>query len=116
MHHGGASGQVGAEANAVAVGDSYPGGYHVVQHCRELVDQANLNPVALGGQFGPGEFEVVDLERSKVCPHTVGERPEDSVDVHAVRRYGPVAEHVKTQVGVDGVDGGIGEVSDECRH
>src|SRR6478609_7709884 len=52
VHHGGAGGQVGAEADPVGVGDADTAGQHVVHHPRELVDAEHRHVLARGAQPG----------------------------------------------------------------
>ena len=46
VHHGGAGGQVRAEADPVGVGDAHAARRHVVDHPRELVDAVDRQPAA----------------------------------------------------------------------
>ena len=86
VHDRRAVGEVGAEADAVGVGDAHAGRDHVVGHARELVDAVDLERLAARrgsaaatagsapGSTGPG-----------ARPGDVGQHAEDAVEVGAVR-------------------------------
>ena len=81
VHHGRALGQVGAEPDAVGVGDAHPGRHHVVGHPRELVDAEHLHRRSRGPQRQPGALEPVGRARPRARPHHVVEHPEQAVEV-----------------------------------
>ena len=84
VHHGGADGQVRAEADPVGVGDPHAAGHHVVDHAGELVHAVDGRP-GRGAQPQPGRLEALDRAGAVVRPHDVGQQAEDAVEVEAVR-------------------------------
>src|SRR4051794_37955689 len=69
-------GQVGAEADAVAVRDAYAVRHHVVGHPRELVDAEDLER-SLGAKPQATGLEVVDRAGPGTGPDHVGQDAED---------------------------------------
>ena len=99
VHHGGALGQVRAEAHAVGVGDPHAGRQHVVGHPRELVDAVHLDR-SEGAQPQPGLLETLDRAGAHAGPDHVAEGAEHAVEVDRVGLHEAVGEQVQPQVGV----------------
>src|SRR4029453_6572844 len=102
--------QVGAQPDAVAIGDPHTGGDDVVDHPRELVD-AEDGDVPDGGPQPVG-VEPGGLDGAGAGPGHVGQQPEAAGHVRAVRLDQPVREQVQPQPDVVGVDGRGREVRD----
>ena len=110
VHDGGAGRQVGAQPHPVGVGDAHPGGQHVVDHPRELVDAVDGHR-SLAAQPRAHRLETLDRAGSVISPHHIGQHPEQAAGVQPVRRHQAVRQQMQSQVGVVGVGGHLVQAS-----
>ena len=76
VHHGGALGEVGAEAHPVGVGDPHAGRHDVVGHPRELVEPCTGSGVPVGASAEPRPSTRSSTATGPSWVHaTVGSRP-----------------------------------------
>ena len=111
VHDGRALGEVGAEADAVGVGDPHARRDDVVDHPRELVDA--VAPTAArpaARKRSRTAASVGGVDRAGARPGDVRQHAEDAVEVGARAGGQPVREQVQAQVGVGGVGRGRREV------
>ena len=86
VHHGGARGQVRAEADPVGVGDPDAARDHVVDHARELVDAVDREMPAGGALDDAQLVDAIGRARPGRRPGDVRQQAEDAVEVGLVRR------------------------------
>ena len=119
MHHGGALGEVGAEADPIRVRDAHAGGNDVVDHAGELVDAEHGEVRAVRPRAQADVAEGVQGDRPEGGPRHVRQQPEDPVEVQAAGLREPVGEQVQSQVGICRVDGRgvqVGDVDTQRAH
>ena len=85
VHHRRALGEVGAEPDAVGVGDPHAARGDVVRHARELVDRRDRERLAGGAEAQPHRGQVGRQDRAVRGPGDVGQDAEDAGQVGLVR-------------------------------
>ena len=114
MHHGGAFGEVSAEANAVSITDAHSRGHHVIHHAGELIDGVHGDWATLSLQASAGELKAFHCAGAVVGPHHVAEQSEHAIQVAAVWLEQAAGDQVEAEVRVIGIGGGSIQIRDHC--
>ena len=109
-------GEVGAEADAVGVGDPHARRRDVVGHARELVDRRDRERDAGAAVAQPHRGQRAGVDRAVARPGDVAQHAEQAGEVGLVRADQPVREQVQAQVGVVRVRRRVGERADRGEH
>ena len=115
VHHGGARGQVCAEAHAAGLGDAHAGGHHVVDHARELVHAVHGHGAALA-QLTRVASKPSTAHGPKLVQHDVGQQARRCRPGSAVGLHQAVGEQVQAQPRIGGVGRGDVEVDLQGDH
>jgi hypothetical protein len=116
VHHRGAFGEMGAQADTIAVGDPHAGRHDVVGHPRELVHRVDRERHAGAAEAQPHFVDLGGMHGAVTAPRDVRQDAEDPVEVEAVRPDQPVREQVQPQVGVRSVARRRVEILDDADH